>query len=74
MSKAEQLLEIGNIGRAHGTSGEVVVRLITNRLERLDPGSRLGTSLGELVDQASRPHQDRWLVRFEGVTNRSEAE
>ena len=74
MSKAEQLLEIGNIGRAHGTSGEVVVRLITNRLERLDPGSRLGTSLGELVVQASRPHQDRWLVRFEGVTNRSEAE
>ena len=74
MSKAERLLEIGNIGRAHGTSGEVVVRLITNRLERLDPGSRLGTSLGELVVQASRPHQDRWLVRFEGVTNRSEAE
>ena len=74
MSKAEQLLEIGNIGRAHGTSGEVVVRLITNRLERLDPGSRLVTSLGELVVQASRPHQDRWLVRFEGVTNRSEAE
>ena len=28
----------------------------------------------ELVVQASRPHQDRWLVRFEGVTNRSEAE
>ena len=74
MSKAEQLLEIGNIGRAHGTSGEVVVRRITNRLERLDPGSRLGTSLGELVVQASRPHQARWLVRFEGVTNRSEAE
>lgn len=74
MSKAEQLLEIGNIGRAHGTAGEVVVRLVTNRLERLDPGSRLGTNLGELVVQATRPHQDRWLVRFEGVTNRSEAE
>ena len=47
---------------------------MTNRLERLDPGSRLSTELGELVVGATRPHQDRWLVRFEGVRNRTEAE
>ncbi len=74
MFDAEQLLEIGNIGRAHGTRGEVVVRLVTNRLERLDPGSRLRTGSGELVVEATRPHQDRWLVRFEGIKNRTEAE
>ena len=74
MSKSQELLEIGSIGRAHGTAGEVVVRLVTNRLERLDPGSTLNTESGNLVVAAARPHQDRWLVRFEGVGNRTEAE
>ena len=74
MSQAEELLEIGTIGRAHGTGGEVVVRLVTNRLERLDPGTSLTSPLGELVVGAARPHQDRWLVRFVGIENRTEAE
>ena len=74
MSHAAELLEIGTIGRAHGTSGEVVVRLITNRVERLNPGSALVSPLGELVVVAARPHQDRWLVQFGGVETRTEAE
>ena len=74
MSHAEELLEIGTIGRAHGTSGEVVVRLITNRVERLNPGSTLVSPLGELVVAAARPHQDRWLVQFGGIETRTEAE
>ena len=74
MSHAEELLEIGTIGRAHGTSGEVVVRLITNRVERLNPGSTLVSPLGDLVVAAARPHQDRWLVKFGGIETRTEAE
>ena len=74
MSHAEELLEIGTIGRAHGTSGEVVVRLITNRVERLNPGSTLVSPLGELVVAAARPHQDRWVVQFGGSETRTEAE
>ena len=74
MSHAAELLEIGTIGRAHGTSGEVVVRLITNRVERLNPGSALVSPLGELVVVAARPHQDRWLVQFGGSETRTEAE
>ena len=67
MSDVGELLEVGSIGRAHGTSGEVVVRLITNRTERLESGSKLAADVRELVVATSRPHQDRWLVRFEGV-------
>ncbi|MFL2985881.1 MAG: ribosome maturation factor RimM [Candidatus Poriferisodalaceae bacterium] len=74
MSHAEELLEIGTIGRAHGTSGEVVVRLITNRVERLNPGTTLVSPLGELVVAAARPHQDRWLVKFDGIETRTQAE
>ena len=74
MSDAGELLEVGSIGRAHGTSGEVVVRLITDRTERLESGSKLAADVRELVVATSRPHQDRWLVRFEGVETRDQAE
>ena len=55
---ANDLLEIGTIGKAHGLRGDVVVRLITNRLERVEPGSTLHTERGPLTVAASRPHQD----------------
>ena len=74
MSDVGELLEVGSIGRAHGTSGEVVVRLITDRTERLESGSKLAADVRELVVATSRPHQDRWLVRFEGVETRGQAE
>jgi 16S rRNA processing protein RimM len=67
-------LEVGRIGRAHGLRGEVAVTLSTDRTERLSPGSVLFTEDRELVVTASRPQGDRWLVRFEGVDDRSAAE
>jgi 16S rRNA processing protein RimM len=67
-------LEVGRVGRAHGLRGEVVVALTSDRVERLAPGAVLGTAEGELVVQAARPHQHRFLVRFEGVDDRSAAE
>lgn len=68
------LLEIGTIGKAHGLRGEVLVRLVTNRMERLEPGSVLHAGERVLVVVAARPHQDRHLVRFEGVADRTAAE
>ena len=69
---------MGRIDRAHGLGGEVVVRLLTNNPERLDPGTHLvaDTSDGRrtLRVLASRPHQDRHLVTIEGVHDRSGAE
>lgn len=68
-------LEVGRIGRAHGLRGEVAVHLSTERTERLAPGASLWTAADrELVVSASRRHQQRWLVRFDGVADRDAAE
>lgn len=69
-----ELLEIGRIGRPHGVRGELYVDLLTDREERLAVGSRLRARDQELVVKASRPSNDRWLVTFEGFTDRTHAE
>ena len=66
-------LEVGRIGKAHGLSGEVRVDL-WSEASRLQPGSVLTTDRGPLTVVGSRPHQDRHLVRFEGVGDREGAE
>jgi 16S rRNA processing protein RimM len=77
------LLEVARIARAHGLRGEVVVQLLTNRVERLQPDSELvvrpvrelpGGSLRRLTVRSARPFQSRWLVVFDGVTRREEAD
>ncbi len=67
-------LEVGRVGRAHGLAGEVAVTLLTNRPERAAPGSVLYADDRHLVVTAARPHQGRWLIRFEGVDDRTTAE
>jgi 16S rRNA processing protein RimM len=67
-------LEIGRIGKAHGLRGEVVVDAISNRDERFLPGSVLYLSGAPTAIATSRRHQNRWLVRFEGIEDRSAAE
>jgi 16S rRNA processing protein RimM len=54
--------------------GEVVVTLHTDRPERTTPGAVLHAGDRELVVAGARPHQGRWLVRFEGITDRNAAE
>jgi 16S rRNA processing protein RimM len=65
---------VGRIGRAHGLQGEVAVRFSSNRPERAAPGAVLYVGERELVIATSRPHQERILVRFEGVDDRTAAE
>lgn len=78
-STGGQLLEVGAIVRPHGLVGDVIVRLVSNRTERLDPGSELvgrrpdGTEL-TLSVRSSRPHQHRYIVVFEGVASREAAD
>ena len=48
--------------------------LVSNREERLAAGSVLETDGGQLEVLSSRPHGDRWLVRFRGHTDRTSAE
>ena len=68
------LLEVGRIARAHGIKGEVLVHLVSNRPERLAPGSVLATDAGDLEVVSSTPHQGGFIVAFAGVATRSEAE
>jgi 16S rRNA processing protein RimM len=69
-----QQLEIGRVGKAHGLRGEVVVEAISNRDERFQPGSVLYVSGVARPIVTSRRHQNRWLVRFEGIDDRNAAE
>ena len=67
-------LDVGRVVRAHGLRGEVVVDLWTDRTERLEPGAVLESLRGPLRVLSAARHQDRWLVRFEGVEDRAGAE
>jgi 16S rRNA processing protein RimM len=67
-------LEVGRIGRAHGLHGEVTVVPITNRAERFVAGAVMFAGERELRITAARPHQDRWLIRFDGIADRDSAE
>lgn len=70
----EGLLEVGRITKAHGLRGDVVVRMVSDRPERLASGARLVTDVGELVVTSARTHHGSWIVAFEGVTTREAAE
>ena len=68
------MLEVGRIVKPHGLRGDVIVDLVTNRTERLDPGTVLdgGARTFEVV-RASQ-HKGRWIVTFHGVNSIDEAE
>jgi 16S rRNA processing protein RimM len=75
------LLEIGRVVKPHGLAGEVLVVFVSNRPERLQPGSRLSivpTGSGGVPAQLTvayvRPHRACHLVCFEGVTDLDAAE
>jgi 16S rRNA processing protein RimM len=67
-------LEVARVGRAHGLRGEVAVTFISNRPERTAPGTCLYAEDRELVIRSAREHQHRWLVHFDGVDDRTQAE
>jgi 16S rRNA processing protein RimM len=70
----DALREVGRVGRAHGVQGDVAVQLITDRTERVAPGARLLVGMKWMTVAASRLLGERWLVRFEGVDDRTGAE
>jgi len=54
--------------------GDVVVKLITDRTERLDVGVVLETARGPLRVERSQRDGQRWLVHFDGIDDRDAAE
>jgi 16S rRNA processing protein RimM len=68
------MLEVGRVTKAHGVRGEVIVSLLTDRLERVAPGSVLHSDDRALEVVASRPHQKHFIVSFAGVDTREAAD
>lgn len=69
------MLLAGEIGKPHGTSGEVYVIRISDDPHRFDPGATLLHEDGrELTVRSSRSHRDRFLVHFEGAIDRESAQ
>jgi len=70
-------IAVGKIGRAHGVKGEVSVLPLSTVGDRFAPGARLfvGDAAARPVTvSASRPHQQRLLIRFEEIRGRDSAE
>ncbi|HEU4480890.1 MAG TPA: ribosome maturation factor RimM [Actinomycetota bacterium] len=66
---------VGQIGKPHGIAGEVYLIQISDDPRRYEVGARLEHANGRtLTIVSARPHRDRFLVRFEGITTRDEAE
>lgn len=64
----------GEIGKPHGISGEVYVVPISDDPRRFQTGSTLLWEDRSLVVEATRPHGNRFLVKFEGIETRDQAE
>lgn len=77
--RPDDLLHVGTIGRPHGLHGDVYVDLVTDRTERLAPGTRLWTNATSDASEArlrvvrSKPANHRFLVSFDGVDDRETA-
>jgi 16S rRNA processing protein RimM len=77
-------LEVGRIVKAHGIRGEVIVEAVSNRRERFAAGAVLYAGERALTvgrasphggpDPAGRMGRARWIVSFDGVVDRNEAE
>lgn len=65
---------VARIVKAHGIRGEVACDLLTDVADRLGAGTPVTVGERDSTVAASRPHQGRLLVRFEGVTTRTDAE
>ena len=69
------LIEVGRVVKPHGVCGEVAVHLLTDRPEvRFAAGAEVLLDGEPVVVASGRPHQGRWLVRFEGIGDRTAAE
>ena len=73
MAARPDRLEVGRVGRPHGLGGEVAVTFTSDRAERHAVGAVLYLDDRALVVETARPHQGRWLIRFEGVADRDAA-
>jgi 16S rRNA processing protein RimM len=68
-------LAVGKLGRPHGVRGEIIMEILTDFPERLQPGVLLyvGPEHRPMRLRGRRPHQRGLLLAFEGVKDREQA-
>lgn len=71
---APDLVLVGRVVKPHGIRGEVVVDVLSDVPDRLTAGIEVSVAGRVMVVAASRPHQGRLLVAFEGLADRTAAE
>jgi 16S rRNA processing protein RimM len=74
VSDERATLEVGRIVKAQGLRGQVLVDLWSDRRERLTAGNTLLSERGPLVVVAAAAHQARFIVTFDRIDSREEAE
>ncbi len=77
MSERPRWIAVGRITRTHGVKGEVAVLPLSQVTSRFDAGSTVFLDENEdrpLTVAASRPHQQRLLVAFRGIGDRTSAD
>lgn len=73
----ENAVKVGYIRRAHGIKGAVIVRIFGDEFDQYRTGRVLLSDHPgqmELTVAAAHPHRDGWLVTFEELSTRNEAE
>jgi 16S rRNA processing protein RimM len=73
-ASAQQRVVVARVVKAHGIRGEVACDLLTDVDGRLEVGTPVTVGDEPTTIVASRPHQGRMLLRFEGVVDRNQAE
>ena len=69
-----EYVPVGRIGPPHGLDGTVYVQPDTDDPHRFAPGSRLIVAGRQMSVQKTRPHPDRLLVKFAGISDRVSAQ
>ncbi|MDP9121193.1 MAG: ribosome maturation factor RimM [Acidobacteriota bacterium] len=78
-SDLPETVAVGRVLRPHGLRGELVVQVLSDVPDRLDPGSvllltRQEKLLARLTVASRRAHRSGALVRFEGCDSRDQAD
>ena len=77
-SSESSFLEVGRIGKPHGVRGDLFVSFTSDLEQRHRVGAQLWLDASgggkPLVVTTSRAQKDRFVVHFEGVDDRNDAE
>lgn len=65
---------VGRVGKPHGVRGEVLLHPGSADMSVFEPGRSFDTELGLFTVARTRRHHGAFIILFEGVTSREEAE